>query len=97
MSRQFLQDSVTVCRAVKDTTKETYISQRVHLALSVALALAGQVERGQGGVVRVKGRQLMTVNRGRGVGPQGTGCRQRRSHATTQTIGLALSSLVLNR
>ena len=63
----------------------------------MALALAGQVERGQGGVVRVKGGQLMTVNRGGGVGPEGTGSRQRGPHAATQTIGLALSPLVLNR
>lgn len=59
--------------------------------------MAGQVERGQGGVVRVKGGQLMTVNRGGGVGPKGTGSRKRGPHAAAQAIRLALSPLVLNR
>ena len=81
----------------KRQLKKTYIPQGVRLAGSLALALAGHVERGQGGVVRVKGWQLMTVNRGGGVGPQGTGSRQRGPHAAAQTIRLALSPLVLNR
>lgn len=49
--------------------KKTYIPQGIRLAWSLALALAGQVKRGEGGVVRMKGWQLMTVNRGGGVGP----------------------------
>lgn len=47
--------------------------------------------------MRVKGGQLMTVNRGRRVGPQGTGSRQRGPHAAAQAIRLALSPLVFNR
>lgn len=63
----------------------------------MALALAGQVERGEGGVVRMKGWQLVTVNRGGGVGPKGTGSRQRGPHAAAKAVRLALSPLVLNR
>lgn len=59
--------------------------------------MAGQIKRGQGGVVRVKGGQLVTVNRGGGVGPKGAGSRQGGPHAAAQAIRLALSPLVLNR
>lgn len=91
------KDSVALCRAEKEAVKDTYILQWVRLTGSLALALAGQVEDGQGHVMRVKGGQPITVNRGGGVGPQGTGSRQRGPHAATQAIGLALSPLVLNR
>lgn len=78
-------------------TQVTYIPQRVGLIGSLTLALAWQVERRKGGVVRVKGGQLMTVNGGRGVRPQGTGSRQRGPHTAAQAIRLALPPLVLNR
>lgn len=45
----------------------------------------------------MEGGQLVTVNRGRGVGPQGTGGRQGGPHAAAQAIRLALSPLVLDR
>ena len=83
-------------RAQKETAKETYFPQCVGLNGSLVLALAGQVECGQGGVVRVKGWQLMAVNGGGGMGPQGAGSRQQGPHAAAQAIRLALSSLVLN-
>ena len=46
--------------------------------------------------MRVKGGELMTVNRGGGVGPQSTSSRQRGPHAAAKAIRLALSPLVLN-
>lgn len=63
---------------------------------SLSLPLAGQVKRGQGGVVRLKRGQLVSIDRGGGVGPEGAGSIQRGSHAAAQAIGLALSPLVLN-
>lgn len=45
--------------------EDTYIPQREHLARSLVLALAGQEECRQGGVVRVEGGQLVAVDGGR--------------------------------
>lgn len=83
-------------RGLEGKKKTTHVPLRVRLAGSLALALAGKVERRQGGVVRVKRWQLMTVNGGRGVGPKGAGGRQRGPHAAAETVGLALPPLVLN-
>ncbi|KAF3860425.1 hypothetical protein F7725_000680 [Dissostichus mawsoni] len=75
-------------------------SQHQQAAPSGSPLLLSAGDRGNihhnGGVVRVKGWQLMAVNGGGGMGPQGAGSRQQGPHAAAQAIRLALSSLVLN-
>lgn len=76
--------------------KETYVSLRVSVSGGWPRALAGQVERGQRGVVGVERGQLVTVDGGGGVGPQGAGRGQRGPHAAAQAIRFTLSPLVLD-
>lgn len=58
--------------------------------------LAGQVEGGQWCVTGAQAGQFVPVDRCWGVRPQTNHCWQRRLHATTQAVALALPSLVLN-
>ena len=67
------------------------------MALDLALALAGQVEGGEGGVVGAQAGQALAVDGGGGVRPQGGGGGQGGPHAAAQAVGLALAPLVLDR